>query len=1085
SCFIDTLSTTFTITQPEIEAIENIAVCSGETIDSIIFTSSYQQVTYKWENNRPDIGIPDSGIGNIPAFKASNTTNAPITATIKVHPFIDHCDGNDLFFDITIYPEVEITNSIANSTVLSGTEMSGFVFEISLPDAIVNWTNDNPSIGLPLSGVGNISAFTAVNTTNVIQKANIKAIATGYDGCNNDSIAFNITVYPEMKIIVAPDTAVCHNENLPEIALTTSVSDAVVSWTNDNPSIGLPPSGVGNIPPFTAVNTTGVVQTANIYVMITYDDYEGRSAMFNITVYPHIEMHSVPDTLLCHNEKLPEITLTASLPDAIVDWTNDNPSIGLPSSGVGNIPAFNVVNTTGDRQTAHISVVASYNGCTGDTIAFSITIDPEIKLEAVSDTAVCHSEELPEIVFTTSQPDAIVSWTNDNPSIGLPPSGTGNIPPFTAMNTTGDGAPQTANISAVASYNGCDSDPIVFGITVYSAIAINTVSNTVVCHNEELPEITLTASVSNVVIGWTNDNPSIGLPPSGAGSIPAFTAVNTTGDVQTANIQVTASSDNCTGSSMAFNITVHPEIKLEAVPDTAVCHGEELPEIVFTTSLPDAVVSWTNDNPSIGLPPSGVGNIPAFNVVNTTGDVQTANISVVASYNGCDSNPIVFGITVYSEIAINIVPDTVVCHNEELPEITLTASAPDAVIGWTNDNPSIGLPSSGAGSIPPFTAVNTTDDVQTANITVVADGSNNCTGGSMTFNITVRPEITIDAVPDTIVCHDEEVAGITLTASAPDAVIGWTNDNPSIGLPPSGVGNIPAFTPVNDSDNDVIATIVVTASHNGCDGVPVEFTITVKPPLRISLKELPEICGDASGFFIEYDDASGRVEKYSLKYDKKALQAGFTNQTNITPLRNKLVEVPLPGRVRPDIYTVDIVFEGDKSSETIPVEFVVNYPTSILKQKWNDVISLINSEYNGGYEFSNYEWYINDTKIEDAFGSYIYISGNELDFRSVYRVKLTRVDDGLTLFTCPFIPERRNEEFSIYPTLVYQGDDITIDVGKDGEIELWDIFGRKLKNVGLQAGRNKVKAPSNFGSYLLIITFPEEEEKHSTFIMVK
>ncbi len=53
------------------------------------------------------------------------------------------------------------------------------------------------------------------------------------------------------------------------------------------------------------------------------------------------------------------------------------------------------------------------------------------------------------------------SWTNDNPAIGLPTSGTGNIPSFEALGTG------TANITLTASSDACTiSEPVTFTYTV-------------------------------------------------------------------------------------------------------------------------------------------------------------------------------------------------------------------------------------------------------------------------------------------------------------------------------------------------------------------------------------------------------------------------------------------------------------------------------------------------------------------------------------------------------------------------------------------------------------------------------------------
>ncbi|MFZ1371944.1 MAG: choice-of-anchor Q domain-containing protein, partial [Ferruginibacter sp.] len=73
-----------------------------------------------------------------------------------------------------------------------------------------------------------------------------------------------------------------------------------------------------------------------------------------------------------------------------------------------------------------------------------------------SDT-VCHNAIHPAINFTSSTPGTTFSWTNNNASIGLGASGTGNIAAFTATNP--GAAPVVATITVTPSIGGGSSIP--------------------------------------------------------------------------------------------------------------------------------------------------------------------------------------------------------------------------------------------------------------------------------------------------------------------------------------------------------------------------------------------------------------------------------------------------------------------------------------------------------------------------------------------------------------------------------------------------------------------------------------------------
>ena len=71
-------------------------------------------------------------------------------------------------------------------------------------------------------------------------------------------------------------------------------------------------------------------------------------------------------------------------------------------------------------------------------------------------------------------------------------------------------------------------------------------------------------------------------------------------------------------------------------------------------------------------------------------------------------------------------------------------------------------------------------------------------------------------------------APVNFTGTA--STFSWANDTPGIGLAASGTGDIPSFTAVNNTMNLVTATITVTPLNStGCNGMPIEFTITVNP----------------------------------------------------------------------------------------------------------------------------------------------------------------------------------------------------------------------------------------------------------------
>jgi hypothetical protein len=63
------------------------------------------------------------------------------------------------------------------------------------------------------------------------------------------------------------------------------------------------------------------------------------------------------------------------------NWSNSNSGIGLATTGTGNISAF----TPSATGTATVSVTPTLNGCTGNPISFTITVDNCATIDEVND----------------------------------------------------------------------------------------------------------------------------------------------------------------------------------------------------------------------------------------------------------------------------------------------------------------------------------------------------------------------------------------------------------------------------------------------------------------------------------------------------------------------------------------------------------------------------------------------------------------------------------------------------------------------------------------------------------------------------
>jgi hypothetical protein len=310
--------------------------------------------------------------------------------------------------------------------------------------------------------------------------------------------------------------------------------------------------------------------------------------------------------------------------------------------------------------------------------------------------------------------------------------------------------------------------------------------------------------------------PYIGLGQNGIGDL-NFIAVNS-GNTPLINVIGSAPwVGNCQGYlNPTFNITVNPTPTITQPPDLTVCGGSTV-NVAFS-GTPGATFNWTNDNPNIGLPASGSGNLN-FSTANPATQ-EVATITVDAQFGGCPSVPKTFQLTVNPTPVLDPPPNLTLCAGEPL-DVPLNPAPPGSVVNWTNSNPTIGLAAAGSGSINVPTAL--VDKVENALVTLKPQ-LGVCPGSPVSFTVQVKPTPELDPVPDVLVCAGEPVS--VVFGATPGAVLNWSNSNAAIGLQPFGVGNI-AFTAANVQQTQS-GLITVSPDLNGCQSEQVIFQITVK-----------------------------------------------------------------------------------------------------------------------------------------------------------------------------------------------------------------------------------------------------------------
>ena len=220
-------------------------------------------------------------------------------------------------------------------------------------------------------------------------------------------------------------------------------------------------------------NTVGLKTIINVgdYWMVA--DFQG-----SISNNLNAQVNPVTDVIVCHDDDIPQVIFSTTNTQGTTQysWTNDNDSTGIPNNGVNNFGGLGVYNTTSQPQVSTITVTPelTFQGqtTTGPPETFTVTVNPSGQVNQVADITVNSGEAVQPIIFSTSNTSGTTTytWINAITSLGLPSSGTGNIPSFTAINSSA--TPITGTIIVTPVFNSsldCLGPPISFTITVNPA----------------------------------------------------------------------------------------------------------------------------------------------------------------------------------------------------------------------------------------------------------------------------------------------------------------------------------------------------------------------------------------------------------------------------------------------------------------------------------------------------------------------------------------------------------------------------------------------------------------------------------------
>ncbi|MFM7769545.1 MAG: hypothetical protein ACKO8Q_03220, partial [Bacteroidota bacterium] len=501
-----------------------------------------------------------------------------------------------------------------------------------------------------------------------------------------------------------------------------------------------------------------------------------------------------------------QIQLSSGTTGGTVAWT------GPPGSGWGALSANPVINNAQAINNGTYNVTVIQNGCFG-TGSVAVTVNPIPTASVSGFYNLCAGQQVPAQSFTSTPAGATFNWTNTAPGIGLPASGSGNIPAFTTTNNTS--GMLIGVIGVTPSLNNCTGTTGYINVVVNPTPSMSTPPSVIYCDGAAVPATVWTVNPMNSTVSWTNSNTNTGLAGSGSANIPTFTATNPNLTQIVSTVSATPTLGTCSGSPVSFTITV------AGVGDATITDIGPLCSDVGVQTLVavDPTGAWSG--PGITDPVNG-----SFDPLIAGPGIHTITYSIPGQCGSSDG----MQLEVVNVPVVNAGPDFSICEGLDT---LFTGSFSNSTTGlesyfWT---PTIDL--SGSNTLTPTFTANTS---QNYTLTVVSGACSSTDDIGITVVPQSNPTIT-DIGP---LCQDDATAtlssaqagGVWSGTGITDAVLGVFDP---AGLQ-AGVYNIVysigGFCPVSDDTQITVNEVfdgTITPIGPFCQSELPQFLSAVTP----------------------------------------------------------------------------------------------------------------------------------------------------------------------------------------------------------------------------------------------------------------
>ncbi len=799
----------------------------------------------------------------------------------------------------TTFDDIVLTNSSPAPTANAGSDQTqcntstfALVGNAAAPGTGTWVIQSGPgTVTTPASPTSTVTGVTAGGAPTVVRWT----ISNGACGSFDEVTLIN-NVDP---FVTAPSNQILCSGSMTS-AVTFAGNASQYSWTNDNPSIGLPASGVGNIASFMVFNSGGSPVVATITITPSSGICTGTQQSFTITVNPIPVIDPISNIATGTGVVVGPIVLTTNtLGGENFSWSG-GAAVGLPDgSGSSPIPSFTTINSGVTPISVVVSVIATKNGCPGPTLNFNVTVYP-VPGALAGDQNIC-TGDYSSVLITATVVGTTFTWTVGTVTGTVTGQAAGSGPIIAQQLTSVAGGVVEYIITPTA--NGVAGPTASVFVGVLPTPLGNSVSaGTYNFCSGTLLAITPTSSVSGSTFTWTGNNGS-----GGSGDI-TDTPINTTSDpidITYTVIPTGPAPTFCAGSPFTIVVTVNPNPSFTATNNApTICSGSNA-SILFNSSTTGHQINVVSVNYN------GAGNsgtiIPGTTIF-TNGNTLTEALS--NSTNAPIDVVYTFNVTTPSSTPIcPLVPVSQVVTVRVYPVPNAAASAQSICSGSTS-NVVITNPNAVSGTTFSWTLgviTGTVSGQSAGSGTTISQTLTSVAGGSVEYIITPSANgcagvplapitVTVDPIPvgnsvaagTHIICSGTSL-NITPTLSIGTGTFTWSGSNGS-----GGSGNI-TDAPVNSTNSSINITYTVIPTGLGttfCTGSPFTIVVTVNPnPSFTVTNNAPTICSGSNASILFNSSTTGhQINVVSVNYNGAGNSGTIIPGTTIFTNGNTLTE---------------------------------------------------------------------------------------------------------------------------------------------------------------------------------------------------